>query len=170
MIIEETEKTSELKKVEDTVTVEKIQCDVCGHAVDSNDWNGHEFSVNPSIDREVHGIRELDDIFTAYHTEIPRHIVDDGYDGTEMNFDVPEKPFFKVLAEELPILRDVQDGSTSTRIAKAGLKQEYEEKIGTSNFYLLDDSIHHFMYKLQIDESADDHKHICDDCYEVLFD
>jgi hypothetical protein len=168
MIIEQTETENEI--VEQTTSVTKIKCDVCGHAVPESEWDGHDFSVNPDIDREFYTISEVDDLFDAYHTEIPRHVVDDGYVGYEMNFDVPRKDMLEVLAEEVPIAKELNRDSTQTRIAKAGLKEEYSKMLGTNKFYLLDDSIHHFMYRLSIEASTDDHKHVCDECYDVIFD
>jgi len=71
MKITETETETETKKVEQTKTIEKIKCDVCAHVYERDEWNGHEFSINPDIDRQAHSIYELTDLFDAYHIDIP---------------------------------------------------------------------------------------------------
>jgi len=170
MRITETETESELKQVEQTTTVEKIKCDVCGHTYTDEEWSGNEFAINPGIEREFHSIQEVDDLFDAYHVDVPTHVVDDGYTGHEMSFTAQPKTLLEALNEEIPIAMEMQEQTDKTLIAKAGLKEEYADKIGTHNFYLKDQTIHHFMYRLNIEESAEDHKHVCDDCYNVVFD
>jgi len=170
MKITETETETETKKVEQTTEITRIKCDVCGHAYDEDEWDGNEFSINPDIDRQAHSIYELADLFDAYHIDIPTHVVDDGYDGHEMHFDVPKRDFFEVLNEELPIAMERQEQNDKHRLAAAGLREQYSDKLGTHNFYIKDDVIHHFMYEINVDASTEDHKHVCDDCYEVLFD
>lgn len=147
-----------------------ITCSVCGHEHDEEEWDGHEFSVNPSIQRESHSFRELRDLFNAYHTAIPRHVIDDGYQGYEMNFDVPEKGLFEVFKEEAGVALDQQQRTEKERLGYQAMKEEYAEKLGTHNFYILDDEIHHFRYMLDAQASTDDYKHVCDECYDVIFD
>jgi hypothetical protein len=168
--ITETQTETETKKVEQTTTIEKIKCDICAHVYEEDEWNGREFSVDPDIDRRVHSIYELKELFDAYHIDIPRHVIDDGYNGHEMNFDVPKREFFDVLNEEMPIARDRQEKSTNEQLSMAALREDYADKLGTHNFYIKDDVIHHFMYEINIEASTEDHKHVCDDCYGVIFD
>lgn len=170
MRVTETETESELKTVEQTTTVEKIKCDVCGHEFPEGEWDGKEFSVDPGIDREAHSISDLDGLFDSYHREIETHVIDDGYNGYEMTFDVPKKSFVEVLSEESNLAMDQVERSQKQQLAIEGEKRSYADMIGTDNFYLIDGSIHHFMYRLNIEASTEDHKHVCTGCYEVIFD
>jgi hypothetical protein len=164
-IVESTETEQDWQKVERTETVRRVKCDVCGHEFDEDEWDGNEFAVNPGIEREAHSIGELSELFDAYHTGIPTHVVNDGYDGNEMVFDVPKKHFVDVLEDEVNILQS--NGRIDDHVRK---EMGYVNKLGTSDIYVQDGTIHHFRYVINIDESADDYKHVCDDCYEVLFE
>lgn len=165
-----TQTETETKKVEQTTTIEKIKCDVCGHAYKEDEWTGNEFSVNPQVNREAESINELDDFFVAYHTKIPLHVIEDGYDGTEMTFDVPEKGFLDVLNEEIPILSKRMERGKDDRLARASKREKFAEKLGTRRFYIDGKTLHHFKYVLDVSATTNDYKHVCDDCYETIFD
>lgn len=168
--ISATETESEWQKVKTTNEVSVVRCDVCEHDYDEDEWDGREFSVAPSIDRESETLQEFSELFDAYHTSIPKHFIEDGCDGTEMVFDVPQKDFHEVLQKELDIIIERQGRDERTQLAIEGLKESIADKIGTHSFYILDNEIHHFRYVLNIEASTEDHKHVCDDCYEVLFE
>lgn len=161
---------SEWKKVEQTETEEFIRCDVCAHDYPEDEWDGHNFEIDPGIERESGSLHELDEIFDSYHTSIPKHVVRDGYDGTEMGFDVPKKPFLQVLSEEAEVAMARDNRTEEEQLSISALKQEFAEKIGSHDIYLVDGEIHHFRYVLNIEATTEDHKHVCDDCYDVIFD
>lgn len=165
-----TETKTETEEVKREETVEKIKCDVCGHAFDEDSWEGREFVVDPDINRQYHSIAELDDLFTAYHKNIERHVIDDGYNGSEITIPVDQKSFLEVLAEESEFAIERSNSHTQTRLAKAGLKEEYADKLGTRNFYLSNDEIHHFMYELKVEPTTTEQRHVCDSCHEVIFE
>lgn len=169
-IVESTETEQDWKKVERTQTVEQIRCDVCGHEYNTDEWGGNEFSINPDINREAHALGELEELFKAYHDRIPLHVIDDGYDGNEMVFNVPQRPLFDVIAEEVEVARQRQKRSEKEQMSFESEKTNYIKKLGTESFYLMDDCIHHFRYVLNVEASTDSYKHVCDDCYEVLFE
>lgn len=170
MRIEDEITESEIQTVEQTETVTRIRCDVCGHDYDEDEWDGNEFSVNPGIDREVHSINEVDDLFDCYHRKAPTTSIEEGHDGTTADVSVPQKNFIEVLSKEAEIAVERDERSRSEQLSIESEKQEYVDLIGDPNFYLIDDYIHHFMYSLNIEASTDDHKDVCADCYDVIFD
>lgn len=172
VIVNNTESESEWEKVEKTNTVSYIRCDVCSHDYEKDEWNGEKFAVNPGISREANTIYDLQMYFNAYHTSIETHVIDDGYDGVEMNFDAPQRPFTKVLQKEAEIASQTETRPAAKGVAVNELKREYAGKIGVDGgkFYLVDGKVHHFRYVLDIEASTDDHKHVCNDCYDVLFE
>lgn len=170
MRIEDRVTESEIQRVEQTETVTKIRCDVCSHNYKEDEWSGKEFAVDPGIDEEVHSINELDDLFDCYHRKIPTNAIEEGHDGRERDVRVPEKSFMEVITEEANIALERDDRTTEEQLAIESLKEEYADIIGDRNFYLVDDYIHHFMYRLTIESASKDHKHVCSDCYDVIFD
>lgn len=170
MRITETETESELKQVEQTTTVEKIKCDVCGHAYAEEDWDGNEFSVNPEVNRESNALGELEEQFNAYHKEVPKNYLDSKSDDGMVNIDVPQKPLFDVINEEVQVARKRQERTSKEQLSMQALKQDYADMIGSDNFYLVDGEIHHFRYVLNVEATTEEHKHVCADCYDVVFD
>jgi len=170
MRITETETESELREVEETTTVEKIKCDVCGHAYEEDEWDGNEFSINPEINRESHALGELEDLFDAYHKHIPQNYLDSKSNDGEINIDVPKKPLIKVVSEEAEIAVQRQERTADEQLSMQALKRNYADMIGSDNFYLVNGEIHHFRYVLNVEATTDDHKHVCNDCYDVVFD
>lgn len=170
MRIEDEVTESEIERVEQTETITQIRCDVCGHEYDEDEWDGDNFAVNPDIDREVHSINEFGDLFDCYHRKAPKNSIEEGHDGTTRDINVPQKDFVEILSKEADVAVERNKRSTEEQIAIQAQKQEYADIIGDSNFYLLDGYIHHFMYSLNIEAATDDHKHVCTDCYDVIFD
>jgi hypothetical protein len=161
---------SEIQTIEQTETVTKIRCDVCSHDYTEDEWDGREFVVDPDIDREVHSINEFEDLFDCYHRKIPTNSVEQGHDGREKDVRVPEKSFMEVLTEEAEVALERDNRTTEEQLAIESLKEDYANIIGDRNFYLIGDYIHHFMYRLTIESSTKDYKHVCSDCYDVIFD
>jgi hypothetical protein len=144
-----------------------VRCDVCEHEYDEDEWDGNEFSVNASIEREVHNIKELSDLFETYHVSLDREVLEKEDDMTYI--DVPRTDFTKSLQEELKLLQDIQTRSEREQLSIEALKDDYTGTIGTRNYYLVNGVLHHFKYVLNVEENADEYKHVCDDCYEVMF-
>lgn len=169
-IVTEEETESEWQKIEKTQETEMIKCDVCDHAYAKSEWDGQEMSVNPDINRQYHGIKDLSELIESYHVEIPAHVIEDGYSGTEMHFDVPPVHIERALREELNIIEQQAGMSEKSRLERHSAVKDIAEKIGTDNIYLYREHVHHFMYRLEIEASTDDHKHVCNDCYDVIFE
>lgn len=165
-----TETKTEMEKVEREETIDKIKCDVCGHEYNADSWDGREFVVDPDIKRQYHSIADLEELFTAYHKSVGREVVDNKYDGSEVDIPVDQKSFLEVLSEESEFAIEQSEKNMQTRIANAGLKEQYADKIGTRNFYLTDNQIHHFMYELDIEATTEEQKHVCNSCHEVIFE
>jgi hypothetical protein len=170
MKITETETETETKEIEQTTTIEKIKCDVCGHAYAEEEWSGHEFSIDPDVNRESNALGELEELFDAYHKEIPKSYLDGKSDDGMMSVDVPKKPLFDVINEEIKVARKRQERTSKEQLSMEALKKDYADKIGSDNFYLVEGDLHHFRYVLNVEATTKDHKHVCEDCYDVVFD
>lgn len=168
-IIEQEETTVE--KVTKTETNRRIQCDVCEDSwPEDGEMVIHEFSVDRAKVEEFNSIQDLSRAIESYHTKQP---IDDVIEADGV-VDVPKSNLIPTLREELS-LTGTEAGPNVTNVYGTSSKhtsskrEELEDMIGDDKFYLKDGYLHHFMYRLKVEWTAEETRHVCDDCYHIVF-
>jgi hypothetical protein len=163
-IVEEVEE--ETIEVTETERVRRVRCDVCDDSwPEDADMEVHEFAVDPDFERQFYSITELKDLLTAHYEWVDVPVVEDMDEDRELNITVPREKVVEALDKEMSLRQGgAEYGARNTTTWK-----EYSNKLGSPHFYIDGDRIHHFMYSVDIEATSDDVKHVCDDCYEVVF-